>query len=351
MAVKIKTFNGDYEELYRMILESWKEEYHKHEQPVQEFSQEFIEWNLNRPGFDRDLQICAYIGGELVGFGASMPHKLIRDDEEYKAVISSFFTVNSKYKGEGIGKKLAIERLHRVKDKGFDLNYFVYDEGHVVEKLYNKLSQEVGIDLRDLHSFTFLSKSLDSDKLSSLVELTAMQRFLLPMITERKNIDKSSVDLEVTPEKLEEIYAVLNTQEEGALQVKWSKEELDCTMKSKCSDSMFYKGKNGTGMITFYNVNLLGNVEPKQKQKVTSVDVVAFDNLSRWERYKMVRNFSKYQKDEGSCMIMLPTMSKFDLIPFYADMFIPTGRIHNVRGFDYNSRLEGKPKVKSMIFR
>ena len=48
--MEIKTFDGDIDRLYAMMKKSWEADYRKrYNQPVQDFSPDFLRWNLEKP--------------------------------------------------------------------------------------------------------------------------------------------------------------------------------------------------------------------------------------------------------------------------------------------------------------
>jgi len=186
--VKIKPFSGDYEKIYDLIKKSWQEDYvNKYRQPVQDFTPEFLKWNIEREGYDPKCIHEGYIGNKLVGFYAHLPRKLVFDGTIINALLSTFITVDPDVQKKGIGKKLLDEQILIMKEKKIDLNYVVLDEGHISERMYENLGKLLKVPVRTCHRFTFLYKPLNSEVLKKTDTLTLAERITLPLISYPKN--------------------------------------------------------------------------------------------------------------------------------------------------------------------
>jgi GNAT superfamily N-acetyltransferase len=193
--IKIKSFSGDYQKVYELIKKSWQDDYvNTYRQPVQDFTPEFLRWNIEREGYDPDLILEGYIKNNLVGFSANMPRKLIYDGKIIKAVLTTFISVHPQTKNKGIGKRLLDEQIFRIKEKKYGLNYFINDEGHISEKMFANLSLRIGTPVLNYHRFTFLTKPLDAGKIKKIEKLSFPENAVLPFISpvKKKNTHKST---------------------------------------------------------------------------------------------------------------------------------------------------------------
>jgi hypothetical protein len=182
--IKFKPFSGDYEKIYDLIKKSWQDDYiNKYRQPVQDFSPDFLQWNIQRVGYDPDLILEGYINGDLVGFSANMPKKIIYDGNIVNAVLSTFLSIHPEYKNRGFVKEFIHERIHRMRAKKYDLNYFIQDEGHAIENIVRKTANSLGEGVKTYLRFTFLVKPLDSEKIKKSAALSVMERMTLPVTT------------------------------------------------------------------------------------------------------------------------------------------------------------------------
>ena len=80
------------------------------------------------------------------------------------------------------------------------------------------------------------------------------------------------------------------------------------------------------------------------------IDQVLFSSDKFRSRRKLVKNFTQNQYNEGSCMILLPTNPSLDLKPFYSNLFFPSGRYHNIRGFNLSNK-KSLGEIDYLLFR
>ncbi|UCH21443.1 MAG: GNAT family N-acetyltransferase [Deltaproteobacteria bacterium] len=352
--IEIRTFDGNFKEVHKLIRASWLEDYReKYKQPVIDYSSiDFLEWNLRRPTIDPDLVLGAYHKGKLVGFVACLPHTLKYNDQTLKAASSSFFTTHIDYKGQGIGRLIITTGLLKGMEKGYDINVFVPDEGHLVEKFIEKLSAEISLRFLKLHRFTFLTKPLNKNRIKDLADLPIYQKIALNIIApKRTRKSKKSYsfdhkhDVKIISQMLERQYS------QNTLSVMWTEELLLFNLKSEISDTFFLNSKDKGALINYYNIDVLGSTALQKSWMMTMIDNVCFENMSFYEKHKFVNDFSYDQKDKGSCLISIPTTPIFDLKPFYSNLYYPSGRYHWFCIHDFNHRLRGPVNIGHLFFR
>lgn len=126
MAIEIRTFDGDPEELARFCVSCWRQAYEGTNMPFPLWNGEFMEWeNFGPLHADRHFLVAAYDGGRLVGALPARPVPLQIDGEPVDATISSYFGVDPAYREQGVALKLNLEqrRRHRQRDTPFMLGY------------------------------------------------------------------------------------------------------------------------------------------------------------------------------------------------------------------------------------
>lgn len=352
--VEIRRFDGELQEVSNLIKASWEEEYRgMYKQPVMDYSSiDFLEWNLKRPDADPDLLFGAYSDGKLVSFAAGFPHKLRYNDQVLRAASTSFFTTHIDYKRKGIGKCLVRKALLKGIEKGYDVNTFVPDEGHVVEGFIEKLSDEMKLRFLKLNRFTFLSKPLDKTKIMELSDLSFFHKIGLQMFTKRGRAIRGKAYGFEPAKDVKVIYQMLNkSYSPNTLTVNWEENTLISQLRSRISNTFFVNQNGRKALINYYTIDLIGCRSTPKMHKMTMIDIVRFENMSFFEKHRFVSDFCANQKENGSCVITLPTIPVFDLVPFYSNMFLPSGRYHWYCAHDFHFKLSESVEVGYLFFR
>ena len=341
--VEIRRFDGDLQEVSDLIKASWGKEYRgKHKQPVMDYSCiDFLEWNLNRPDADPDLLIGAYSGGKLVGFIGGFPHKLRYNDKVFRSASASFVTTHLRYQRKGIGRSLIREAVIKVVEKGhYDIITGLLDEGHTSEKFFINLSNELNFRFLKLKRFTFLSKPLDKQKLVELSYFPLLHKVGLQLFTKRARAIRGDVYGYNPANDVKDICQMLNTSyKPNSLTVDWDEGTLGPLLHDKISNTMFVNQDGLKGFINYFTIDLLGCRSTSKSHKMTMVDNVRFVNMSFFEKHRFVSDFCADQKENGSCVITIPTSPAFDMAPFYTNTFFPSGRHHWYCAHDVNRKL------------
>ena len=352
--VEVRPFDGDFEEVQQLIKASWSEEYRiKHNQPVMDYSSvEFLRWNLRRPNSDPDLIIAAYSKGKLVSFVAGMPLTLKLNDQLFKGCVSSFFTTHIDFQRRGIAKILGKNGLKRGAEKGYDLGYVITDAGHHAINLVKDISKDLELKFVNFYKFTFLAKSLDKEKVSQLADLPFYQKLLLPIVTAKsKTVDGDAFQFDSDKDTPIIHQMVRSACPPDALCTVWSEDELSYNLKSNLSNTFYLKFENKKAFINYYNLNVISSKSSMVAHKNTIIDFVCFDNMSFIEKRNFVRDFCAFEKQNGSCSIIIPTLPVFDLKPFYFNLFFPSGRYHYIVGHDIKKKLHEPVQIGYLFMR
>jgi predicted N-acetyltransferase YhbS len=352
--VEVRTFDGDFEEVHQLIKASWSEEYRiKKRQPVMDYSSvEFLRWNLQRPNIDPDLIMAAYSKGKLVSFVAAIPLTLKYNDQILKGGVSSFFTTHVDFQRKGIAKTLAKDGLKRGVEKGYDLGYLITDAGHQAINLVKDISKDLELKFVNFYKFTFLAKPLDKKKILQLSDLPIHQKFLLPIVTAKSqkiSLKSYQFDLEKDASSIYQMFR--DSCPPDALCVDWPEDELSYNLKSNLSNTFYLNFEDKKAFINYYNIDILSGKSSVVAHKNTIIDYVYFNNLSIFEKRKFVRDFCLFEKQNGSCSIIIPTLPIFDLKPFYLNLFFPSGRYHYIVGHDIKKKLQEPINIGYLFMR
>ena len=352
--VEIRTFDGDFEAVHQLINASWSEEYRiKHRQPVMDYSSvEFLRWNLSRPNCDPDLVLSAYSGNKLVGFVAGIPSNLTYNNRKFKAAVSTYYTTHVDYQKQGIAKKLGIEGLKRGIEKDYDLSYVIIDEGHRAINLVKDISRDLELKFVNYYKFSFLAKPLDKEKVSQLADLPFHQRLFLPIVTAKPHkVDMGSYQFDLEKDTPAIYQMFRDACRPDALGTVWSEAELSYNLESNLSNTFYWHYEDKKAFIIYYNIHVLSGKSIAVAHKNTMIDYACFIGMSFSEKRKFVRDFCSFEKQNGSCSILIPTLPAFDLIPFYSNLFFPSGRSHQIVGYDLNRKLDKPVKIGYFFMR
>jgi Myristoyl-CoA:protein N-myristoyltransferase, N-terminal domain len=353
--VELRTYDGDFEEVHQLIKASWSEEYRiRHNQPVMDYSSvEFLRWNLNRPNIDPDFIMAAYSNGKLASFFSAIPLTLKYNDQILKGSLASFLTAHVDFRGKKFGKILIKDLgFKHLIEEGYDLGYAIVDAGHRSINMIKYISRHYKLKLINFHKFTYLAKPLDKKKVSQLADLPLYQRLSLPIITtksKKMNIDSYQFDPDNDTPIIHKM--IREASPPDALCVDWTQDELLYNLKSNLSNTFYLNLGDKKAFINYFNINILSAKSSKVAYKSTVIDYVCFNNMAIKEKRKFVRDFCAFEKQNGSCMIVIPTLPLFDLKPFYFNLFFPSGRFHYIVGVDITKKLKEPVKIGYLLVR
>jgi predicted N-acetyltransferase YhbS len=352
--LEVRTFDGELGDLHSLIQASWLQDYRDHfKQPVIDYSSvPYLEWNLNRPKSSHELRIAAYLDDQLVGFTAGIPFTLKLQDKTIQSVLGSFLTTHVNYKGRGIAKALLKEFVNRMQEMQFELLYTVTDEGHAPENIFNTLAAKMAVPYRTFYRFTYLSKPLNKQKITELSDLPSYQRIALPFITKRTTRPKNHKYTLEAETPVEAVVEMLNqSPSPQSLSVSWVEDDLSYDLNSGFSKVFFLNASSKMGLVLYYHMNLIGCTSREAVHPMTIIDCVRFKNMSFYEKHKFISNFCSQEKETGSCVVAVPTMLGFDLRPFYANLFFPSGRYYHFVGSDLKNLLDFPLDLDYLLFR
>jgi hypothetical protein len=197
-----------------------------------------------------------------------------------------------------------------------------------------------------------LAKPLDKEKVSQLADLPFHQRLFLPIITAKpKKLDIDSYRFDSDNDTPIIHQMVRDACPQDALCVDWSQDDLSYNLKSNLSNTFYLNLEDKRAFINYYNINILSGKYSMVTHKTTIIDYVCFNDISFKEKQKFVRDFCAFEKQNGSCSIVIPTLPIFDLKPFYFNFFYPSGRSHYIIGADIKKKLEEPVKIGYLLIR
>jgi len=138
-AITIEPFRGDVDELHRVAVESWRDEYGVDSFPDL-YDPPFLDWL--REGVPADHVVAAYDGDELVAFVCNVPRTLQVGGRRCRAVLSALLICRKAYLRRGIAEGMIRSALELNERYGYDLAVFYLEANHRSSRLFAKLADQ-----------------------------------------------------------------------------------------------------------------------------------------------------------------------------------------------------------------
>ena len=336
--IELRTFDGNMDELYHLIHDAWKHDYDERSRTVFEYTREYLSWCLNYPGSNPDLYVGAYLGGKLVGFGASFPQTLQLGKQKMAAVLSTFFTTDQAARRQGLGIKLIKERIGRMIDSGAQLNYFYLEMGLSSTPVYDKLDEREDMDYHHLSKMNFFSKVLDYDRLNKVEYFMLWEKLAVRMtqhIGSAWKIDGEVRDYK--PEDLENCFSLINTVDPKRLSKVWSLDELAWQLDNvfDVGTLLVEEGDEVKAFVNYYHIPVMG----RTTERITIADNIVFGKASFKQKCEIVRRFTERVKQERSTGILFPCFPTMDRLPLIMNLALPYPRNLFIKALDYTEQL------------
>lgn len=138
MALEIKSYHGNGDDLADLIVSSWRETL-GNEAWFPIWDRDFIRWKvMDDRILDRDLVVCAYLDGRIVGCMVAVQYDFRVGGEVLAGSACSFLSVDSSYKRPGLSLRMAEEMRKRHLDRGLRLSMGVRNvaPGSVAKKFW-----------------------------------------------------------------------------------------------------------------------------------------------------------------------------------------------------------------------
>jgi GNAT superfamily N-acetyltransferase len=321
--LSIEPFRGDYENLERMALLSWREEYGDASFP-----------NFYRPAFLRyifgrvkpdagDLVLAAYRGDEIIGFLGNVPQKFRFRDRLYPATYCCLLVVQRDALRQGLASHLIGEAL-RVNDRyrcAFSL--FGLETGHRSTKMIEKFVRE-GRRVEWIKKFRVIARVLDLDRVAASERLKSWERAAIrAMGSHRPPKPEGSIRLrEYRSADLDGCLALLSRyQQSVTLSLVWDREGLAWELLHPGVVQTLVCEINGriAGLVNFIYHDHLG----KTAEKWAWIHHLAYPDLDGKQRLDFVHAFLRYVREAGCLGAIEWTRGYYPQRAFYRARFFP----------------------------
>jgi len=343
--VSIEPFRGDYENLERMALLSWREEYGEASFP-NFYRPEFLRYIFERvkPG-ERDHVLAAYRGDEILGFMGNVPQKFHYRGGVYPATYSCLLVVRRDALRQGLASNLIGEAL-RVNDRyKYAFSLFGLETGHRSTKMIEKFVRE-GRRVEWVKKFRVIARVLDLDRVAASEGLKGWERAAIKaMGSHRPPKPEGSIALrEYRPEDLDGCAALLDRYRQSVtLALVWDRAELGRELLYPGVVQTLVCEKNGkiAGLLNFIYHNHLG----KTAEKWAWIHHLAYPDLDGTQRLDFIHAFLRYIRGAGCLGAIEWTRGYYPQRAFYRARFFPYFRAVNLCAWIFEPGLKfGKIK-------
>jgi len=302
----IKLFNGDLEEVRKLVLNSWHKKYS--EKFIHDYTIPFLDWALNSPGKDPELQISYYKKDQLIGFLASLPRNMRLKGKKGKYNITTFFSVDQDHRGF-TAYRLAKEFNRRYPLLGYDgAFYYIERQAKLSEEVIKANFKRDKISYDVINETYFLIKILDYKRASKFTKLDYFQKAHL------KNLDKfiyipecrGTTRFYKPSEDLNSCLTMLNNYKNKLRFARiWTEDELAWQLYHRgVSNTLVYEEeKKLKGLLNYY---IMPIKKDKHKDRLAKIDNIYFKDLTFKQRKKFLIesiNFIRENEDVGGITI------------------------------------------------
>jgi hypothetical protein len=170
--ITIETFRGDLEDLHRMAVHSWRDEYGIESFPDL-YHPRFVSYLS--AGAPADHLVAAYDGDQCVSFVANVPRTVVWRGRELRACLAALLTSRRETLRRGIAEAMIRSALTLNERYRYDAIFFYAERGHRSSRLFGKLAAE-GQRIVPLKRLWMWGRVLDLGRTARNAGLPAWQR-------------------------------------------------------------------------------------------------------------------------------------------------------------------------------
>jgi Acetyltransferase (GNAT) family len=293
--LSIQDFRGDFEDVAKLIQESWAENNQQHLL----YSADFIASCFEYPESSFSLAPTLYDGAKPIAFIAGFPRRFRFKGRELRVILSTFLAVSNEHKKAGYGIILWNELVKRAQAAGFDgmVNYCV--DGEPMNGMILGCCRAMKLPTERIYSVLY------------------QMRLLQP---------KSTSQLAFAMES-ECVGALLQTaaviSDHAVLARIWSEKEAEWQCRRHGGVVARHALGPRQGVLTGYVMEIANS----QRTKCLIIEDVLWGTLEQQERLVLVRKLLDQAAAAGAQMAIVPSLGYADMEPFSAARFRRTPRV------------------------
>jgi GNAT superfamily N-acetyltransferase len=293
--LSIQDFRGDFEDVAKLIQQSWAENNQQHLL----YSADFIRSCFEYPESSFSLAPTLYDGAKPIAFIAGFPRGLRFKGRDLKVILCTFLAVSNEHKKAGYGVILWNELVKRAQAAGFDgmVNYCV--DGEPMNGMIMGCCRAMKLPTERIFSVLY------------------QMRLLQP---------KAAPQLEFKMES-ECVDALLQTAAavsgHAPLARIWSEREAEWQCRRHGGVVARHASGPRQGVLTGYVMEIAN----PQRTKCLIIEDVLWGTLEQPERLALVRQMLNQAIAAGAQMAIVPSLGYADMEPFSAARFRRTPRV------------------------
>jgi hypothetical protein len=308
--MKIASFNGDYDELSKLVQRSWAENLHS----SLKYTPEFLRNSFEYPDSSFELAPCVYEQNRLVAFVAGFRRHVLWSGNPQRLILSTLLTSSPETKGRGYGAWLWLELARRTRRAGYDGMISIAVDGGPVNRIVHEGSRLLKVP-------------------SSRIFQVRYQSILLNGI---EGADSASGDVDLF------LQLAATTAIDSPMRRIWSRPEAEWQCRMRTGALSAATGDSADrGMITGYVADLAGPTE----SRVLYIEDLLWDELDPGARTRLLQSFLAAGVARGAQIASIPLTGHTDYEPLKEFRFRSIRRQMNI----YVTRWDTAPEpVDSM---
>lgn len=336
---ELRPIGNNTDELADLIFDSWKAD-SRRSVMFMEYNKDWLDWNFNAPGQDRDFLVGAYRNGRLYGFTCGLNRSVIyKGSITGKALVGTLLTVHPGHRRKRIAWNMIEYMKTKFLDQGYDLFYgYLFARrasAPLIKKLTAKYKKPLGVKVTTMLKGKYMVKVLERDALDSAKGIDALQKWYMRRNSTMKPINglgemRSLCDADI-PVLLKMFNSYRNKVD---LARAWKENELRWFFNHPpVSQTVVYEeGGRVTGAINFYRINIWisGSILP-----MVEIDNMLLPESSR-EAASFLFKWLEMVKEEGVVIASAYNTKYYDMTPFKENLFITYPRVLMFLGHSFN---------------
>jgi predicted N-acetyltransferase YhbS len=337
--ISVEPFRGDWDELQRMAIASWRDEY-----GIASFP------DLYHPGFTRflvegappDHLIAAYDRERCVAFLANLPRRVRLHGVDARACLAGLLTSRKDYLRQGIAERMIRSALKLNDRYGYQLVYFYLESGHRSTRLFRKLTAQ-GERIVPLKKIYVWGRVLDLPRVQRSEGLKGWEAAALRLLGHGRPLADVAVEglRRYRPDDLGDCMALAaRVAERADLARRFETAELAHWLESPRTHTLVVERANA---ITAF-VNWIDHVHlGAQPERWAWMAHAAVDELPRREAGRLYRAWLAQLAKEGVVGALEWGMGYHRRGPLWRSRFVPYPRSVTLYAWLFDRALDARP--------
>lgn len=320
--MEIRSYEGDAEDLAKMMRRTWTETYlGKMWFPL--WGSEFLRWQMGSD--DRRLCLAAYHEGQVVGCFLSAQHSLRIESSVFPITFSSWCTVDPEFRLPRLGLELIEElrRRHEETGKAFSLGIVSGDPSSIAHRFWSQYARVSPQNFRFISRVGFWVKILDPHAMSK-AGISSWERLGIKLMGPVLKRTPFGSECELRPYRASDLDTCAGLLEKAnqALEwaVTWTPHDLARQLAAPGCQTLLYE-RNGEvcGMVNYHHLQFQG----REPVRMVVIDLWVTSGLNLIATSQMLGCLCDQLRREKIQAIVSLRSAIFPTSAFVANGFLP----------------------------